>query len=60
MINKKKLLSTIKELPEQFSLDVLLDRILLLEKIDIGLSQASQGKTLTTTEAKDKLKKWLK
>lgn len=60
MINKEKLLTTIKELPDQISLDDLLDRIMLLEKIDLGLSQANAGKVNTTAEAKDKLKKWLK
>ena len=60
MINKDKLLTTIKELPDQISLDDLLDRIMLLEKIDLGLSQASVGKVNTTDQAKDKLKKWLR
>ena len=60
MINKEKLLTTIKELPDQISLDDLLDRIMLLEKIDLGLSQAGAGKVNTTSQAKDKLKKWLK
>lgn len=60
MINKEKLLTTIKELPDQISLDDLLDRIMLLEKIDLGLSQAGTGKVNTTVQAKDKLKKWLK
>jgi hypothetical protein len=59
MLSKKKLLTTLKELPEHFSLDELLDRLLLLENIDIGLSQVDQGKTFSTTEAKDNLKKWL-
>jgi len=60
MINKEKLLTTIRELPEQISLDELLDRIMLLEKIDLGLSQANAGQVNTTEEAKEKLKKWLR
>ncbi len=60
MINKEKLLTSIKELPEQISLDDLLDRIMLLEKIDLGLSQANAGQINTTEEAKEKLKKWLR
>lgn len=60
MINKEKLLTTIRKLPDQISLDDLLDRIMLLEKIDLGLSKESAGKVNTTSQAKDKLKKWLK
>ena len=60
MINKEKLLTSIKDLPDQISMDELLDRILLLEKIDLGLSQANNGKVNSTEEAKQKLKKWLK
>jgi len=50
---------TIKDLPDKFSLDDLLDRILLLQKIDIGMEQSEAGQTHTTEEAKEKLKKWL-
>ena len=60
MINKEKLLTSVKDLPDQISMDELLDRILLLEKIDLGLSQANSGKVNSTEEAKQKLKKWLK
>lgn len=60
MLTKEKLLQTISDLPETFSLDDLLDRILLLQKIDIGLEQSEAGQTNTTDQAKDKLKKWLK
>ncbi len=59
MITKKKLLKTIRNLPEKFSVDELLDRILLLQKIELGLEQSSAGKTSSTSEAKKKLKKWL-
>jgi hypothetical protein len=60
MIDKQKLLTTIKGLPEHINLDDLLDRIMLLEKIDIGLNQVNSGQTMTTIQAKEKLKKWLK
>ena len=59
MITKKILMQTIKDLPDKFSLDDLLDRILLLQKIDIGIEQSEAGKTHTTEEAKERLKKWL-
>ena len=60
MIKKSKLIATIKDLPAQFSIDDLLDRIILLQKIEIGLEQSEKGKINTTLQAKTKLKKWLK
>lgn len=60
MISKKKLLQSIKDLPENFSLDELLDRIVFLQKVETGLEQSANGKTVSTSQAKAKLKKWLK
>ncbi len=60
MITKKTLMRTLENLPDKFSLDDLLDRILLLQKIDVGMEQSQAGQTHTTEQAKDKLKKWLK
>lgn len=60
MLTKKKLLKSLSNLPETFSLDEILDRIMLLHKIEVGLQQAAEGKTKTTKQAKAALKKWLK
>ncbi len=53
-------MQTIKDLPEKFTFDDLLDRIILLHKIEIGLQQSENGQIYTTDQAKEKLKKWLK
>lgn len=60
MLRKKQVINSIKDLPESFSVDELFDRIILLQKIEIGLQQSDAGQTLSTQEAKKKLKKWLK
>jgi hypothetical protein len=60
MIIKEKLVKSLKEMPEKFSLDDLLDRIVFLQKIEIGLDQSRTGKTHSTAKAKEKLSKWLK
>ena len=60
MLDKKKVLQTIKDLPDTFSIEEVIDRIVLLQKIEIGLEQSRNGQTLTTSKAKSKLKKWLK
>ncbi len=60
MLNKGQLIQTIKDLPESFSLDDLLDSLLLIQKIETRLEQSATGETLTTEEAKQRLNKWLK
>ncbi len=59
MITKKTLIRSLENLPDKFSLDDLFDRIILLQKIDIGMEQSQAGQTHTTEQAKEKLKKWL-
>lgn len=60
MLTKKKIIKTIESLPDNFSIEEVIDRIVLLQKIEIGLDQSNKGETYTTAEAKKKLKKWLK
>lgn len=59
-MTKKELLKTIKDLPEKFSIDELLDRVVLIQKIETGLAQSVNGQSKSTEQAKLKLKKWLK
>lgn len=60
MLTKKMVLSTIKDMPDNFETTQLFDRILLLAKVEEGRKQIKNGKGLTTDQAKRKLKKWLK
>lgn len=59
MLSKEKILQTVKDLPDGFSIEDLFERIVLLQKIDAGLEQSKSGKTVSTEEAKKKLRKWL-
>lgn len=59
MLTKKKVLQSIKELPDHFSIDELIDRVMLLQKVERGLQESHLGKTFSTEDAKEKLKKWL-
>ena len=60
MLTREDVLKSIHELPEEFSFEDVLDRLLLLDKIEIGLEQSVSGNTLSTNEAKESLSKWLK
>jgi predicted transcriptional regulator len=60
MLTKEQLLQTINDLPDKFTLDDVLDRVILLDKIEQGLEQSKAGQTKSTEEAREKLNKWLK
>jgi hypothetical protein len=42
-------------MPKEFSIDDFLDKILLLQKIEVGLTQSENGETLSTEETKERL-----
>lgn len=60
MINKKTLIRYINELPDEFSIDELLNKILLINKVEIGLEQSKNDQVTSHQEVKDRLQKWLK
>lgn len=60
MITKTQLINTLGQLPENLSIDDIVDHVLFLEKVQKGMADSDQGKTYTKEEAKQKLKKWLK
>ena len=59
-MQKKILERTVAELPDEFSLDELIERLILIEKIEAGRKDGYEGRTLTNEEAKQRLLKWQK
>jgi len=62
MLTKTKLLESIKAMPEDRfdDIDVLLERIIILEKLENGEKDITEGRVFTSEEAKQKLSKWLR
>lgn len=59
MITKDKVLRTVETLPDEFTLDELIDHLLVVEKIQRGIKASEAGDIYTVEGAKEKLKKWL-
>ena len=59
-MKKTQLLETIQDMHEEFSVDELMERLLILQKIEEGQEQIASGQFYTEEEAKQKLGKWLK
>jgi len=60
MINKTPLFSTLDKLPENLTVDQVIDHLIFIEKVQKGLSDSEKCFTKTKDEAKQILTKWLK
>lgn len=57
-MKKDKVIDTINELPDEFELDELFEKLVFVEKVDKGLKQLKKGKTLSHEKVKQMSKKW--
>lgn len=60
MLTKDKVKEQIKKLPEEFTLDELMEHFILLEKIETGDAQSKNGETISDAEMDLKLSQWFK
>ena len=60
MLTKEKIKKSIDTLPDNLTIDQVIDRMIMLDKIEQGLKDVEDGNVFTTEEVKDKLNKWLK
>ncbi len=51
-MTKASVISAINELPKDFSLDELIERLLVIEKIDVALTEVKNGEYYTHTDVK--------
>ena len=59
-MNKQAAIDSIKDMPQDFELDELIERLVVLDKIEKGRKDIQKGNTFSHGEAKGKLDKWLK
>lgn len=59
-MKKSTAISVIEELPKEFEFDILLEKLVVIEKIDKGLSDVKSGKVLSHDSVKRMVKKWQK
>ena len=58
---KKSLVkNALNELPKEFDLDELMERLIVIEKIEEGLKDEKDGKTISHEQAGKEIKKWRK
>ena len=60
MITKTQIINSLDKLPENLTIDQVVDHLIFLEKVQKGLNDSLNGRVNTKEEAKEKLKRWLK
>lgn len=58
MINKAKVQEQLNILPNEFSIEVLIDKLILIEKIEEGEAQSLNGETISSKEMDIEIAKW--
>ena len=57
---KETILEMIKDLPNEVSMEDIIEAIYVRQKIEKGLKDSEEGRLFTHQEAKERLAKWLK
>jgi hypothetical protein len=60
MITKTQLIQTLDKMPENMSIDQIIDQLIFLEKVQKGLEDSANGRIHSKSQAKEKLNKWFK
>jgi len=59
MLTKEQVISAINQLPGKFSIDEVIDELILLEKIEKGLAQSETNEVISDEVLDRELPEWL-
>ena len=59
MLNREKVIESIKQLPDNFPIDELIERVIILDKIETGLKQSANDQITPDENLDERLPKWL-
>lgn len=57
-MKREKVIEAVNDMPQEFELEVLMEKLIFVEKVEKGLKQLEEGKTVLHTEVKEMTKKW--
>ena len=60
MLTKEKVKKTMERLPDNFTVDQVIEELVVLNKIEEGLKDIEEGRVFTNDQVKQELKAWLK
>jgi len=59
-MRREQVIETIKNLPNEFELETVIERLIFIDKVEKGLKQAEEGKYISHEEIKNRISKWSK
>ena len=59
MLPKVKVIETVNAMLESFSIEEMINMLVLLQKVEIGIEQSKKGEAVSNDDAKKRLSKWL-
>ena len=60
MLSKAKVTKSIEDMPDGFTLDELMDRLILVEKVEKGLAQSKNDEVISEEDLEKEMAKWFK
>ena len=57
-MKRDKAIQTINELPPEFDLEELIEKLIFIERVEKGIKEADEGKTIPHDQLKEEIKKW--
>jgi predicted transcriptional regulator len=57
-MKRDKVIELIKELPQEFELETLIERLIFIDKVEHGLKQIEDGETISHEQVIETAKKW--
>jgi len=57
-MKKIDVIDVVNNLPSEFDLELLIEKLVLIDKIEEGLKQLENGKTTSNEDVKGLVKKW--
>jgi predicted transcriptional regulator len=58
MLTKSTVKQSIENLPDTFTIDELIDQLIFVQKIEEGIKQSDEGKTVSNKDVKKMIEKW--
>ena len=60
MLTKDQIRKSLDQLPNSFTIDELIERLMFIEKVEAGLDQSNKGKTIPQIGVRELIDKWSK
>ncbi|MDR9397638.1 hypothetical protein [Salibacter sp.] len=58
MLTKRTLMQSIDNLPDSFTIDELIDQLIFVEKVEMGIKESEEGKTISNDDVRKMIEKW--